>query len=160
MIYLLPEDYEKAKKKGIGEKTLYARVYTLGWSKERALNEPLQSRRDLQAILTDEVRAELSARGISLNTFRGRLKRGWEVERAITAPPTRHVKKSHLKYPREVVEKAESNGISYETFVRRVKEGWDMHEASEVKPLSKTEAARLSKSGGYIVNKEVLISKG
>ena len=92
--------------------------------------------------------------------LRGRLKRGWEVERAITAPPTRHVKKSHLKYPREVVEKAESNGISYETFVRRVKEGWDMYEASEVKPLSKTEAARLSKSGGYIVNRKVIISRG
>ena len=154
MQYLTPTDYELAKNNGISKKTLYARVYTLGWNKERALTEPLQSRRDLQAILTDEVRAELSARGISLNTFRGRLKRGWEVERAITAPPTRHVKKSHLKYPREVVEKAESNGISYETFVRRVKEGWDMYEASEVKPLSKTEAARLSKSGGYIISKE------
>lgn len=154
MQYLTPTDYELAKANGISEKTLYSRVYTLGWKKERALNEPLQSRRDLQAILTDEVRAELHARGISLNTFRGRLKRGWEVERAITAPPTRHVKKSHLKYPREVVEKAESNGISYETFVRRVKEGWDMYEASEVKPLSKTEAARLSKSGGYIISKE------
>ena len=33
MKYLTPTDYELAKANGISEKTLYSRVYVLGWKK-------------------------------------------------------------------------------------------------------------------------------
>lgn len=160
MQYLTPTDYDIAKANGISEKTLYVRVYRLGWKKERALTEPLQSRRDLQAILTDEVRAVLELNDIPVTLFKLRIRRGWSIERASTESKGNYLERARSKYPLELIQKAESNGVSYNTFIRRVKEGWDIYEASEVKPLSKTEAARLSKSGGYIVNKEVIVSRG
>ena len=147
MQYLTPTDFDIAKANGISEKTLSVRVYRLGWDKKKAISKEITPRRDLKALVTDEIKAVLELNDIPISLFKMRIKRGWSVEKATTESKGNY-------HERIRIQKAESNGVSYNTFIRRVKEGWDMYEASEVKPLSKTEAARLSKSGGYIISKE------
>ncbi len=154
MQYLTPTDFDIAKANGISEKTLYVRVYRLGWDKKKAISKKITPRRDLNALVTDEIKAVLELNDIPISLFKMRIKRGWSVEKATTESKGNYHERVRRKYPLELIQKAESNGVSYNTFIRRVKEGWDMYEASEVKPLSKTEAARLSKSGGYIISKE------
>ena len=155
MQYLTPADYKVAEANGISEKTLSVRVYRLGWDKQKAIQKRITPRRDLNSLVTDEIKAILELNDIPVELFKMRIKRGWSVEKATTESKGNYHNRRRRMYPLELIQKAESNGISYNTFIRRVKEGWDMLEASEVKPLSKTEAARLSKSGGYIISKEV-----
>lgn len=154
MVYLTPTDYQVAEANGISEKTLSVRIYRLGWDKQKAIQKKITPRRDLNSLVTDEIKAILELNDIPVELFKMRIKRGWSVEKATTESKGNYHNRRRM-YPLELIQKAESNGISYNTFIRRVKEGWDMYEASEVKPLTKTEAARLSKSGGYIISKEV-----
>jgi len=81
-IYITPEEYEVAAGSGISKKTLELRVREYGWSKERALPEPVQRRTDWS-----EWYAVAERNGISHGTFRARIYRGWTPERAATEPP-------------------------------------------------------------------------
>jgi hypothetical protein len=78
MEYLSDRDYQIAESNGISRHNAYQRFYSNGWSKERAITEPLRKdanyKRKCQEI------------GLSYHTFCKRRKLGWSMERALTEP--------------------------------------------------------------------------
>lgn len=77
--YLAPEDFEKAKANGISENALRVRYYN-GWTRERAINQPMQQKGKYSELLK-----AAKENGISSATFASRLHRGMTPEEAATA---------------------------------------------------------------------------
>lgn len=84
---------DQAKQNGITYNTLRWRVHTLGWDLERASTQPLQDRR-AQAKRAHEASRKYpleiiqiaEENGIPYNTFRHRIKAGWNMKVAATTP--------------------------------------------------------------------------
>ena len=83
--------YKLAESNGISRGTFIARVNIGGWDCERAATEPLKTIEEKAIIMAnsrkvyaDEVYATLEANGICRSTFEARLRRGWQIERAMT----------------------------------------------------------------------------
>lgn len=83
--------YKIAESNGISRGTFIARVNIGGWDCERAATEPLKTIEEKAIIMAnsrkvyaDEVYATLEANGICRSTFEARLRRGWQIERAMT----------------------------------------------------------------------------
>lgn len=83
--------YKIAESNGISRGTFIARVNIGGWECERAATEPLKTIEEKAIIMAnsrkvyaDEVYATLEANGICRSTFEARLRRGWQIERAMT----------------------------------------------------------------------------
>lgn len=87
--YVTPEEYEIAKSNGIPYRTVNARIRSLGWSKQRAIAEPVLIRdRGLDENYVHK--AELN--GISRDVFAYRIKHGYSNEEASTIPPRNNKK--------------------------------------------------------------------
>lgn len=88
-MYLTPDDYEIARKNGIGKKTLEARVYyrKKKWSKERAITEPVRKVK----VSHDPWRKVAVSNGINPKTYNTRIRDGWEPELAATTIPGTYV---------------------------------------------------------------------
>ena len=83
--------YEIAESNGISRGTFIYRVNVCGWSCERAATEVLKTIEEKAIIMAnsrkrypDKVYAALEENGICRSTFKGRIHRGWTVERAMT----------------------------------------------------------------------------
>lgn len=130
--YLTPDDYAKAEKNGISKALLEDRFYRKNWNKKRAIN---QARRE-----TNKHRKYIKQaknNGISLNTYRVRLVRGWSMQDASTVPLTNkkerinRVRKANRKYPEWVYDNLEKNNIKITTFYTRVNDmHWSLEDAS------------------------------
>jgi hypothetical protein len=84
---------EIAERNGIGYQTFMSRVNVYGWNEERAATQPLQDRKEAALKATEKIRVlpqqylEMAQKnGISYHTFRARIKKGWDAERAATQP--------------------------------------------------------------------------
>lgn len=82
-----------AKENGIKYNTFMSRVNVYGWDEERAASEPLQNRQAAAHKAHEKIRVlpreyvELAKQnGISYYTFRRRIKKGWDAEKAATHP--------------------------------------------------------------------------
>lgn len=137
--YVTPKDYEVAKQNGIDEQRVYTRVYMHGWNIERAITEPVRSYNDLSKY------ANLAKRNnISYNTFYERVRRGMQPRKAATTPvkTSKEIskimqkrKKTKLKYPKWVYEKAEKNNIKIGTLSSRIdKWNWTYEDACTIPP--------------------------
>lgn len=122
MEYLTDADYERAEKNGINRNNLYSRVYSYGWSIERAVTTPILVRSTDWAELKDRA-------VVSQCTFYDRKKKGWPSEQAALTPADQTVKKS-AKLNKEHFYIALSNGISKNTVCQRVyKYRWPVERA-------------------------------
>ncbi|MCZ8513797.1 hypothetical protein O9H85_15415 [Paenibacillus filicis] len=115
--YITPEEYEEAARNGINRNTLDARIRRYAWVKQRAVTEPVQVQKD-----RTEIKKLMKAHGISYENFKNRtISLGWDDHSAATVPlqnlkgrqeHIRRVIELNRRYPREMMELAESNGIS------------------------------------------------
>ena len=134
--YITPEEYAEAAKNGVDENRLEVRIRQYGWSKERAINEPMREYRDRRRW------AKIAeSNGISYQTFMSRINiMGMSEEVAATKPlqdkrkAVKHMADRKRQIPLELRALAESNGIAYPTLRARLKTGMDPHEAA-TKPL-------------------------
>lgn len=141
-MYITPEEYDIAEGNGIDNITVNVRVKRLGWTKERAINTPIQKQRKRGSL--DEYIKIAESNGISYRMFFQRYNvLGWSLEKSSTKPPQTKEEKvsqaikcieSRRKYPKKYIELASSNGIGYYTFRNRVLHGWSLDEAA-TKPL-------------------------
>lgn len=149
--YITPKEYEIASKNNISRVRVNQRIRNWGWSKERAITESPRRMNDYS-----EWWDILDRNGISRKTFRFRLKRGWDINKAVTMPVMTNeevlnlmhdrVKKKVRKYPKEIVELAKRNGISYTTFKQRVGHSkWDMMRAATTPLFTPREKGLLAK---------------
>ena len=140
--YISPEEYQVAKNNGISKKTLENRVRDMAWDMKRAITTPIRQRRDLAPFF-----ALAESNGISAKVFHGRMRRGWEPERACTQPISKAGGKlnehweSKRIYPLESVAMAEKNGVSYKAFQWRMKHGWSLEDATATKKLTTKESS-------------------
>ena len=163
--YITPEEYAAAEKNGISRRNLERRIRVNGWTKQKAINTPLQKMNNRKKW------AEIAkANGIGYSTFASRINYyNWSPERAATEPllDKRELAKqgaeASRKFPKEMVELAEKNRISYHVFRSRVIKGWDLTEAATTPMMSLSEAGKrgkqsaLSKYGD--INKVVFKTK-
>lgn len=148
--YITPEEYIVAESNGISKQLLESRVRRLGWSKEKAMKEPVR------------IKGEYSkwykiaeSNGISKRTFIGRIKIcGWSFERAATEKVkdvnevANSMAESRRKYSEEIYKILEINGISRKMFYARIHRGWTIERAM-------TEKKRVEKDTRK--NKELVI---
>ena len=123
--YITPEEYSIAASNGIDKANLDRRIRRLGWSKERALKEPIKknTKRDRWLRIALE-------NSIKKSTFFGRINRlGWSEEKAATTPVVRTAIRNR-KYSDELYNTLEKNGISKSLFYDRIRKGWDIERAS------------------------------
>ena len=132
----------ESKKLNIGYGTFYSRVYTLGWSYEKAATTPLKRRKNKWLDLARE-------RGIHPSTYHNRKLRGWTDEEAATTPVNDRI--DYGKWTKV----ADSNDIPRHTFYTRVKKlGWSCEKAAT------TPAKRIGR-GAYKGNQpEYLVYRG
>lgn len=145
--YITPEEYDTARSNGISKRVVNYRIRRSGWNKERAITEQIRRQNnhgDLVNIACDN--------GINKNTFYKRISLGWIPYEAATIPVKSKgdiinaMVKNRRKYPREILELAESNGISYGTFTCRVnKLKWDLVKAAITPIISPKEKGLLGK---------------
>lgn len=128
--YVTPDDIKEAQKNGIPERTVYERVYKLGWTRERARTEKVHKKKHY---LTEEDYKRAKENGIDKGTLKARLNNlGWDLEKAISTPKIRGAKP---KYPLWAKEKAKENGIPIQTFRNRINMyNWDIERACTEKP--------------------------
>lgn len=143
--YITPEEYEVADKNGISRDTLHARMYDLGWRKQKALHTPPQTRTRVE----DKWIQMAIQNGIKRGTFFCRIrKQGWSPEKAATEPLLNRTEAALLLtenkrvIPREILELAAQNGIKRCTFYRRLRYGWDYVKAATHPIVTPEEAGR------------------
>lgn len=140
--YLTDEDRAIAEANGIKRTTLLERIYSLGWSIEKAITTPPKNR---PFVIDEETAKLLKKNGIKEITFKNRVKRyGWSIEKARTTPTLEISEICTMKKPplvsREQYIIAESNGISRSTVYHRVSiRGWNIEKAITTPPLSKNQ---------------------
>jgi hypothetical protein len=122
----------------------------MGWDLEKAITKSTAKKRVYEEHLTEENLKKLEKIGVSPYVFKERLRKGMELERALTQPFGKGHRK--YKYPQEYVKIAQSNGISHSTFILRIKKGWSFEEASTRKPMTRKEAAQCSRKKGGVFN--------
>ncbi|WP_338631509.1 hypothetical protein [Clostridium baratii] len=146
--YITPEEYKIAESNGISRRAVNYRIREAGWSKERAITEPLRRKNDYGDLVTIAIN-----NGIQSKTFYMRVRScGWDPYKAATVPTMSReesVKKSiekRRKYPQEILELAESNGISHDTFRCRVRKlKWDLVKAATTPIMTQREIGLLRK---------------
>lgn len=125
--YLSPEDIAIAEKNGISYAAVQQRFYRYGWSKERAMTQPMGRR------LWNQYKDECLKLGISCNYFFKRIRNGMTPEEAANRPklsPGSKYKNLNPKITKEIIQEAEANGIAYPTLANRVyKHKWTIEKA-------------------------------
>ena len=141
--YVTPKDYETAKRNGISEKRVYARVYMHGWNIDRAITEPV--RKQTRRMEWLQVSRE---NNISDNLFYARVNElGWTEEKAATKKPLTSKEVSlhatsqrNRQFPDWVYENLKKRNIKTTTFFTRVKRlGWDIEKACTTQPKKRNE---------------------
>ena len=93
--------------------------------------------------LEDRKKCKILARknGIKEHVYYGRLRMGWDIERAATTPVNKN---------KEIYQKCEENGISYATYRHRIRNGATEEEALQGRKYKKysKEIIELTKSNG------------
>lgn len=143
--YITPEQYEKAAKNGIDEKTLNGRVRRHGWDIDRAMTQPKQKR---AYQIPEELVKKAAENGIQRKTLYSRIRRyGMDPETATTRPVmSREEKINNIrKHDPELVALAIKTGMSYDTFRKRVAKGMDPVKAATIPPMTRSEAGRIKK---------------
>lgn len=130
--YITDSEYEEAKKNGIKPSVVDNRVRQLGWSIEKAITIPVREKRSLKGL-----KEKAMKNGIPIKTLLGRIRRGWDPEKAAAEPSLgegeigKRLSDGHRKYPVEILNMARENDIKYCTFFRRVNSlGWDLEKAA------------------------------
>lgn len=147
--YITPDEYDIAEENGIRKELLEVRIRTLGWSKQRALNEkPIVFNR-----LSKEWINIAKSNGICYSTFKYRVNwLKWNVEIAATKQlqnRRNQAKMAHecsRKYPKHLKELAIKNGIKERTFYNRLKSGWSLKEAATIPVMNYREIGLLTKN--------------
>lgn len=136
---------QAAKEKGWSAQTIRQRIRA-GWSVERAFTEPLMQepvrgapRRKRQSVIFNGLTVAEAARknGWSIGTIRGRLRRGWPVERAFTESLQesdtprrgRRVQRSPEYDGKTMRQTERENGWSNGLIGRRIAAGWGVQRA-------------------------------
>lgn len=147
--YVTPEEYAIAEKNGIPYKIVNQRIRSSGWSKQKAITEPVLKR---NRGLNEEYVQKAKLNGISREVFAYRVKHGYTNEEAATIPLKNNKKfmselgKKCRKYPKELIKLAESNGISIRTFYRRIqKNKWNPIKAATIPLIVGKERACMGK---------------
>ena len=145
--YVTPDEYDIAKKNGIPYRIVNARIRSSGWSKQRAITEPVLKR---DRGLNEEYVKKAKLNGISRDVFAYRVSHGYTNEEAATIPVRDNKKlmsqlgKKRRKYSKELIKLAESNGISIRTFYKRIqKNKWDPIKAATTPLILGTERAKM-----------------
>lgn len=86
-LVILDEHYKTAKSNGISKKRLQQRVYRYEWDIDRAMTQPIGTKKMDFDRRHGEWMHVAEQNGISRYTFYSRLKRGWSYELAATKPP-------------------------------------------------------------------------
>lgn len=115
MEYLTPEDLKIAEKNGISKNRAMARFYNDGWSKRRAITQPIQKKKHLK-----EHRIIAQSNGIASDTFYSRVHDGWSIEDACSKP-IGYKRPCKKKITDEQLAIAAANGIKPATVWNRVK---------------------------------------
>lgn len=141
--YITPEEYEIAEKNGIDYRSMYNRVYSLGWKKKRAMTEPIKRHRSHQSHKGWVDKA--IENGIPAMTYYSRIAKGMTKEDASSLPTQnrsewakemrRRIKR---KYPDWVYDNLEKYNIPQSTFSYRVNHlKWSLEKASTKQPLTR-----------------------
>jgi hypothetical protein len=77
--YLTDADFARAERNGIHAQCVKQRFYSLGWSKERSITQKYRPNRNLWEKYKNESL-------VGLETFKSRIRRGWEPEDAAMIP--------------------------------------------------------------------------
>jgi len=128
------EDLEIAKQNGIKAKTVYSRVYSLGWSTERAITEPIRTPFKINGKTIGQLAKE---NGIAYHLLRNRIQSyGWDLEKALNTPalsPKEYGSRggrANSTFTEEQMKTAEENGIPRGTVSTRVHTyGWTIEKA-------------------------------
>lgn len=115
MEYLTPEDFEIAEANGINRQRAFDRFYKDGWSKKRAITQPMARKRPE----FKQYKEICAANGINFTTFHARMNSGWTAEEASTKPIGYKLPRK-LKITPEQFATAEANGISKGALWNRV----------------------------------------
>lgn len=131
---LTPEHFKKAAKLGLSEGTVQNRVYSYGWTVQKAISTPLQKPRNQ----SDEYYKFLkiaTQNGISGSAYYRRVViHGWSPKEAAETK----VKINERTRPdKDWIERALNNGIKYVTYTDRIKRGWTYEEAAFKPPLER-----------------------
>jgi lambda repressor-like predicted transcriptional regulator len=160
---------EAAREKGWSECTIRARIRA-GWSVERAFTEPLVQepvrgapRKARQNVTFNGLTVAEASRknGWSVEAIRGRLRRGWPVEKAFTEPLQesevpkrgRRVQRSPRYDDKTMRQTERENGWSLGLISRRLSAGWSVQRAftepqqEEIRFAGLTIAEAASKNG-------------
>ncbi|MFC7801294.1 hypothetical protein ACFTRE_15690 [Bacillus subtilis] len=153
--YITPEEFAQAEANGICKDTLIWRIRRKGWSKQRALTEPVQFQdRDKFRVEWSKWGKFAEENGVSRSVFYGKVKMGWDSEKAATTPKidqNEHMKRmcelsprtKRRKFSEDLVRLAESNGVSYTNLQNRVtNKGWDPYTAATTPLMSRHEIQR------------------
>lgn len=142
--YITPEEYEIAEMNGISRRCVEKRIRSRGWDKYRAITQ-----RPKSCIDRSEIRKVAIAHGITYERLMNRISKGWNEHRAATTPVWDsalfrdhmcRVKEMNRKYPKELIDLAESNGISARMFRHRASRGWEYLRAATL-PTSPSNAS-------------------
>ncbi|KIL16724.1 hypothetical protein [Bacillus safensis] len=153
--YITPKEFAEAEANGICKKTLIWRIRRQGWSKQRALTEPVQFQdRERGRVEWSKWGKIAEKNGVSRSIFTGRLRLGWDSDKAANTPkidPHEQAKRlsdfsprtKRRKFSEELVKLAESNGISYSNLQQRVSiSGWDPYTAATTPVMSPGEVRK------------------
>ena len=83
--FITPEEERLLNKNGITKERFYGRI-TSGWSRSRALNEPVIQYQKI----SKEERALMNKNGIDSHTFRSRISRNMNRKEAATRPKRKY----------------------------------------------------------------------
>jgi hypothetical protein len=137
---------ELADAYGLNECTLLYRL-NHGWELERALNQPVITYKwDEKYVVAGHGNEPKSMRelaeesGLKYKTLIGRLKRGWDLERALSSPLNpemkRHIVDAKGNEYESIQELSDAYGIDYASLYYRINHGWDIERALTV-PVNK-----------------------
>ena len=144
--YITPNEYEEAKKNGIGRYTLEKRIRELAWDKEKAIKEPVKKYPDRSKWI--KIAEE---NGISYQLFINRINDlGWDLEKASTTLVTKKGY-TYRKYSDEILEQADKT-IGRKNFYNRIRKGWTIERALTEPLYSKEDKLKKMKENS---NKEV-----
>lgn len=148
--FITDEEYKIAESNGINKRAVYQRV-NYGWSIQRAITQPLKKLKRH----SPEALNRANSVGVSRAAYYNRISLGWSIEKASSTPimTKEDIYKNNsiknTKYP-QYKSLAEKNGVPYSTFKRRVKDGWSIKDAYTVKPMSKSEAGKITKKHKHL----------
>lgn len=138
-VYITDEHYAQAEAIGVSRELLSARVRQSFWDIERAITTPpIRHRRELPEPWATIARQN----GIRLDTFAGRLRRGWSPEEAATVTiEASHAagaaKRRFLTDEEQVL--AAASGLSHEGILLRLRRGWSREEALTTPAIPRNE---------------------